>query len=344
MPFCKNDPKKKYKGTEPSPKGLGYCAHSEEIGTIRLGRDNKKWIITTTSKGIKRWIIHKNNEQKRWNVYNGETIFHEMKSNKCLLVKYKNSSNSYIGIPTRIGYIRKIVDYNLFEEKETKIRKDYKQVKLNESELNKYCSNKIILKKDNEEYKIIKENMKGYKSYFIHVNDKRPLLVYIKDNNVYIYKISNKYNIMLSDICKDDSKNKWMYTKLVNKYVSEEIFIGKSIKTPIYATFGPDTNGNSILLLLEDSKYLYIGSEIYQFTITPTDKIIKYYSGIGNNDVPYPVALGEKNVYFMLDKRYINIDKFPNNMNNEKWTESYLLYDDLSKYSDKMKNIKITKY
>lgn len=30
MPYCKNDPKKNYKGDEPSPKGLGYCAHSEK--------------------------------------------------------------------------------------------------------------------------------------------------------------------------------------------------------------------------------------------------------------------------------------------------------------------------
>ena len=34
MPLCKNDPKKTYKGNEPSPKGFGYCAHSEKIGTI----------------------------------------------------------------------------------------------------------------------------------------------------------------------------------------------------------------------------------------------------------------------------------------------------------------------
>ena len=25
MPKCKNDNSKSYKGTEPSPKGLGYC-------------------------------------------------------------------------------------------------------------------------------------------------------------------------------------------------------------------------------------------------------------------------------------------------------------------------------
>ena len=28
MPSCKNDPTRKYKGTEPSPKGLGFCDHS----------------------------------------------------------------------------------------------------------------------------------------------------------------------------------------------------------------------------------------------------------------------------------------------------------------------------
>ena len=58
MPYCKNDPKKTYKGDEPSPKGFGYCAHSENIGTIKNGKDGNKWIISITSKGIKRWIKH----------------------------------------------------------------------------------------------------------------------------------------------------------------------------------------------------------------------------------------------------------------------------------------------
>ena len=31
MPKCKNDPKRNYKGNEPSPKGFGYCAHSEKL-------------------------------------------------------------------------------------------------------------------------------------------------------------------------------------------------------------------------------------------------------------------------------------------------------------------------
>lgn len=55
MPVCKNDPKAHYQGTEPSPKGLGYCAHAEDIGTIRKGLDGNKWITQLSGKSI-RWI------------------------------------------------------------------------------------------------------------------------------------------------------------------------------------------------------------------------------------------------------------------------------------------------
>jgi hypothetical protein len=59
MPLCKNDPKKTYKGNEPSPKGLGYCAHNENIDVIKKGTDGNKWIIAVTKKGIKQWIKYK---------------------------------------------------------------------------------------------------------------------------------------------------------------------------------------------------------------------------------------------------------------------------------------------
>lgn len=39
MPNCKNDLSKVYKGTEPSPKGKGYCAHAEKVNTRRIGKD-----------------------------------------------------------------------------------------------------------------------------------------------------------------------------------------------------------------------------------------------------------------------------------------------------------------
>ena len=56
MPTCKNDPSKKYKGTEPSPKGLGWCAHGEKEGKVRKGKDGNQWIVKKVKNGSKRWM------------------------------------------------------------------------------------------------------------------------------------------------------------------------------------------------------------------------------------------------------------------------------------------------
>ena len=56
MPVCKNDPSKKYKGNEPSPKGFGYCAHAEKVFTIKEGTDNEKWIVIDDKNKTKKWI------------------------------------------------------------------------------------------------------------------------------------------------------------------------------------------------------------------------------------------------------------------------------------------------
>lgn len=58
MPQCKNDENKTYNGTEPSPKGLGYCAHAEKVDTIRKGRDKNDWIVKKYG-NIKRWVKYK---------------------------------------------------------------------------------------------------------------------------------------------------------------------------------------------------------------------------------------------------------------------------------------------
>lgn len=64
MPKCKNNPKKSYMGTEPSPKGLGYCAHAENLKTIKKGKDGNMWIVQKTKSGVKRWVRHKTKEDK----------------------------------------------------------------------------------------------------------------------------------------------------------------------------------------------------------------------------------------------------------------------------------------
>ena len=53
MPKCKNDPKASYSGSEPSPKGKGYCAHAEKKGATRTGNNSRKWTVAT--RGDKYW-------------------------------------------------------------------------------------------------------------------------------------------------------------------------------------------------------------------------------------------------------------------------------------------------
>ena len=66
---CKNDSSKKYKGTEPSPKGLGFCAHTMKRGSKMRGNDGNEWIVKKTSKDIKRWVINNcmsSKEASKW--------------------------------------------------------------------------------------------------------------------------------------------------------------------------------------------------------------------------------------------------------------------------------------
>jgi hypothetical protein len=52
---CKNDPSATFSGDEPSPKGLGYCAHAERLGAARKGRDGGAWIVAADKNGRLAW-------------------------------------------------------------------------------------------------------------------------------------------------------------------------------------------------------------------------------------------------------------------------------------------------
>ena len=60
MPKCKNNSKKYYKGTEPSPKGLGICSQALKEGTKKKGKDGNMWIVKKIKNGQLRWIKFKN--------------------------------------------------------------------------------------------------------------------------------------------------------------------------------------------------------------------------------------------------------------------------------------------
>ena len=71
----------------------------------------------------------------------------------------------------------------------------------------------------------------------------------------------------------------------------------------------PDYLGNTVLLQIAPRIYYYIGGRD-SFLFKTDDKIVEYFSPIGNSDVPYPYAVGTRNVYLMIEDGYIGIDKF----------------------------------
>lgn len=95
---------------------------------------------------------------------------------------------------------------------------------------------------------------------------------------------------------------------LTTKY--ERIFAGDNLmKDPDYENIGR-FRGNSILLKISDTSYVYVGDCVFSFEPVDEDTIMKYYSPVGNNDVPYPYAVGKKYVYFMWDKSYYPVELF----------------------------------
>lgn len=89
-----------YKGTEPSPKGRGYCAKGEDIGKKMKGLDKNMWIVSKTKNGQKRWIKYtkKIKSKKKSKVIKTPKKNLSRKSNfdkyinKVILVKLPNNS------------------------------------------------------------------------------------------------------------------------------------------------------------------------------------------------------------------------------------------------------------
>lgn len=160
------------------------------------------------------------------------------------------------------------------------------------------------------------------KSYLIHDNGGRPFQVIISGKRVYVYRVPKKLS--------DEEFDKWWdgkksinfskqlnyYSELITEFKNvKKIFIGENtIKKSFFKTlFSKNDSGNTILLNISKNKYVFIGDSIYSFE-TKNDKIKKFYSPIGRMDVPYPVAVGEKYVYFLIgDKKcYLSKDEFSN--------------------------------
>jgi hypothetical protein len=140
--------------------------------------------------------------------------------------------------------------------------------------------------------------------YEIHDNYNRPFIVEIES--------AKKQLTVYKAVAEDETAKKW---KMIR---------GKKIHSMHYrCVFIGVPAGNTILAEVGDGKYLYIGAEIYTFDVPAGDKIVGYKSRIGNNDFPYPVAVGEKNLYFMLMDDHCYMPRAEFDMKKDLYSQFY---------------------
>ena len=117
MPVCKNNPNHKYKGTEPSPKGIGWCASGEKIGRKRKGKDGNMWIIKKVSNGSKRWM--KDSKTKTESKTKSKTKLNKNQLQTLSILKNDIKKKlSKIGVKTYIFTNKKINDIYFIDNEE----------------------------------------------------------------------------------------------------------------------------------------------------------------------------------------------------------------------------------
>lgn len=138
-----------------------------------------------------------------------------------------------------------------------------------------------------------------------HNNGGRPYRVIIRGNHVEVLNNEEEPNFPISS------------------FNCSKVFIGKSYlndMTRFSGGYGSEFDGNSILLHLENNKYIFIGHRIFLFeSLSP---IIDFKSPVGNNDVPYPYAIDEENNYYLLIEDVI----VQNNNNVLNYDDPYTYY------------------
>lgn len=127
-------------------------------------------------------------------------------------------------------------------------------------------------------------------TYSIWDNGSKPFQVHVRPSK-------KTFSVKVADDADDDS---YKYRKQVVKPTAFlRMFVGKDTREGVA--------GNSILVQLNPTKYMFVGEKI--FTFVPEDKILSYRSDMGNNGVPYPFAVGTKNTYLLMAETLV-----PNNM------------------------------
>ena len=142
---------------------------------------------------------------------------------------------------------------------------------------------------------ILRETITGNTIYYIHDNGGRPYKIDVSRDGIKVYMdtIEPYYRCVKSADCD------YIYDKLVITITNFDGYWSG------YDDSSYGFHGNSLLVKINDHKYLHIGwNDIFYFQTL--DVIQDYASHVGNNDVPYPVAYGSEYLYLIWKKRYMD--------------------------------------
>ena len=164
-------------------------------------------------------------------------------------------------------------------------------------------------------YKWKKVEQKKCKKYYTLDNGAKSFLVEDYDKSVIIYKMND------------------LETKKLKEIKYKEIYFGK-VPPKIINQGYVYKKGNSILLHINNNKYMLIGNTILLFTTINKEKIIKFISPIGNSEVSYPYAIGENYTYLFIEK--IAIENSALDLTSDVYGQ---YYENIKSYKNSIKKI-----
>lgn len=155
--------------------------------------------------------------------------------------------------------------------------------------------------------------------YEIHDNYNRPFIACVESGKkqLTVYKA----------VPEDESAKDWKMIPTDNLYSAHyrNIFIGDNVNgLKNHVKKGTKfSKGNSILAEVGAGRYVFVGEQIYEFTVVAGDVIEAYHSPIGNNDVPYPVAVGKEYLYFLLMGDYCYVPRALFDLKGDLYSQFY---------------------
>ena len=163
----------------------------------------------------------------------------------------------------------------------------------------------------------------NYLTYLIHSNCAKPFKCVIVDQHTILIYKQEIFDGSDNDDDNVEEKYEEIPTLVFNPV---KIYVGKSplnSMTSLTRAYGPEFDGNTILLDMGKNEYIHISDDVWSFDAK--SKIVKFFSPIGNNDVPYPYAVDDLgNIYLLIFRVII--------MYRDDIAERMKKYDDVTQY------------